>query len=424
MSLVSVLNTNLSSTIKPILKIPRFSDIPFSPSSLFSNGEQGVWYDPSDISTLFQDDAGSIAVTASGQPLGSILDKSINANHATQSIASRRLTYTDAPDRLVLDKVDDAIVIEIPTGGFVGSLVVATDEGTASYGVDIPAGNYTLGGQNFAGDSINGVLLREGSVSASDLAKVEQVFVANGSTASYVGATNFNSYWRDRTDITVFPLIDTSSGTSFFGTWRNCSSIEIFILIDTSSGTDFFATWLGCSSLTSFPLIDTSSGTDFSATWFSCSNLTSFPLIDTSSGTNFVQTWYGCSNLTSFPLIDVSSGTNFTFAWRDCSSLTSFPLLDVSSGTNFFAAWRGCSSLTSFPANFFDNCQATNFSRAFEGTNLSQESIDGILTSINSNGTSNGTFDQSGDSAPSSIGEAAITDLRNRGWTITVTGGF
>jgi len=33
-------------------------------------------------------------------------------------------------------------------------------------------------------------------------------------------------------------------------------------------------------------------------------------------------------------------------------------------------------------------------------------------------------FDQSGGSAPSSTGEAAITTLRSRGWTVTVTGGF
>lgn len=44
--------------------------------SLFSAGEQGVWYDPSDLSTLFQDSAGTIPVTAVGQPVGLILDKS------------------------------------------------------------------------------------------------------------------------------------------------------------------------------------------------------------------------------------------------------------------------------------------------------------------------------------------------------------
>src|SRR5678815_1984037 len=120
---------------------------------------------------------------------------------------------------------------------------------------------------------------------------------------------------------------------------------------------------------------------------------------------NAYQEW---EHITDFPLIDTSSGTDFQNTWRSCSGLTSFPELDVSSGTNFTSAWRACRSLESFPANFFDNCLATNFTLAFYATNLSQESIDGILVSINSNSTSNGTFRQSGGSAPSAVGQAAI----------------
>lgn len=48
----------------------------WSPSSLFANSEVGVWYDPSDLSTMFQDSAGTVPVTADGQPVGLILDKS------------------------------------------------------------------------------------------------------------------------------------------------------------------------------------------------------------------------------------------------------------------------------------------------------------------------------------------------------------
>ena len=47
----------------------------FSPSSLFSSGEQGVWYDPSDLTTMFQDDT-SAAPAVIGQPVGLMLDKS------------------------------------------------------------------------------------------------------------------------------------------------------------------------------------------------------------------------------------------------------------------------------------------------------------------------------------------------------------
>ena len=48
----------------------------FSPKALFAAGEQGVWYDPSDLTTLYQDAAGTTPVTAMEQPVGLMLDKS------------------------------------------------------------------------------------------------------------------------------------------------------------------------------------------------------------------------------------------------------------------------------------------------------------------------------------------------------------
>lgn len=63
----------------------RHSPFRFNPATLFAGGVQGTWYDPSDLSTLFQDAAGTIPVTAAGDPVGRILDKSGNGNHATQA---------------------------------------------------------------------------------------------------------------------------------------------------------------------------------------------------------------------------------------------------------------------------------------------------------------------------------------------------
>jgi hypothetical protein len=58
------------------LALTRAGFLTFSPSSLFTAGEQGVWYDPSDTATLFQDSAGTTPVTAVEQPVGLMLDKS------------------------------------------------------------------------------------------------------------------------------------------------------------------------------------------------------------------------------------------------------------------------------------------------------------------------------------------------------------
>jgi hypothetical protein len=38
--------------------------------SLFASSEQGFVYDPNDLSTMFQDSAGTTPVTAVGQPVG------------------------------------------------------------------------------------------------------------------------------------------------------------------------------------------------------------------------------------------------------------------------------------------------------------------------------------------------------------------
>lgn len=65
----------------------------FSPAELFANGEQGAWYDPSDLSTLFQDAAGTTPVTSHGDPVGLVLDKSGNGRNLTQSTTAARPVY-------------------------------------------------------------------------------------------------------------------------------------------------------------------------------------------------------------------------------------------------------------------------------------------------------------------------------------------
>ncbi|MGB2246149.1 MAG: hypothetical protein ACPH3N_00690 [Alcanivorax sediminis] len=67
--------------------------IPFDPLSLFANGEQGAWYDPSDLTTLYQDSAGTTPVTIDGDPVGLMLDKSGNGNDASQATASLKPIY-------------------------------------------------------------------------------------------------------------------------------------------------------------------------------------------------------------------------------------------------------------------------------------------------------------------------------------------
>lgn len=130
--------------------------VPFNPKKLFRNGEQGVHYDPSDLSTLFQDSAGTTPVTAVEQPVGRMLDKSGRGNHAFQTTAIDRpilrnrynlLTKTEQFHDAAWTKTDctvDADFTTDPLGGMAadrvteGTTNTATTNATCTVAVAVP----------------------------------------------------------------------------------------------------------------------------------------------------------------------------------------------------------------------------------------------------------------------------------------------
>ncbi len=88
-----------------------FTGAAFTPAQLFVPLQAGVWYDPSDASTLWQDSARTTPVTAHGDPVGCIDDKSGNGKHAIQATAAARPLYqADATGKyLLFDGVDDRL---------------------------------------------------------------------------------------------------------------------------------------------------------------------------------------------------------------------------------------------------------------------------------------------------------------------------
>jgi hypothetical protein len=72
----------------------------FSPAFLFTASEPGVWFDPSDFSTMFQDSLGLTPVTAQGQTVGLMLDKSkglaLGAENGAQAVSSVTFDTGDA----------------------------------------------------------------------------------------------------------------------------------------------------------------------------------------------------------------------------------------------------------------------------------------------------------------------------------------
>jgi len=266
-------------------------------ASLFAGGQQGAWFDPSTLGTLFQDTAAATAITGAGQSVARINDRSGRDNHGIQDTASKRPTYQTAPARLALDKIDDVMLVTVPAGGWTGTMVLATDVGTASYEVTIPAGAYEIGGRDngkyFPGGALVGQVIRNGSLTSGEKAAAEAEMVANGAVASYGAVTNMALFWRNRAEVTQFPLIDTSACTNLTSAWESCSN-QVTV-----------------------PSYDTSSVNNFRSAWYANSNIVTMTLLDTSSGSGFVLTWANCTSLTNFPanFFDDISGGDFDYAF-------------------------------------------------------------------------------------------------------------
>lgn len=397
----------------------------WTPAEIFRDGQKGFWYEPSDIATLSQDAAGLVPVTSNKDPIGRMKDKSGNNVDAVQSVSARRMMYKVSPPRFLSDNVDDEFIVDVPAGGWTGEMIIATDVGTATYKTSLPAGQYLLNSKLLPRSGIIGALFRENEFTDNEKSAITKYFVSKGAVESYINTPNFSSMW-DRSSLTNFPYIDTSGAENISSAWERCQQLTSFPKFDFSNVKQALRAWSDCIEMTEFLSTDFSKLEVFTYAWYRCKKLTDFPLIDTSSAIYLYQTWQDCSGLTSFPPINTSKVYGFSNAWGGCKGLVSFPFIDTSSGYAFGGAWRNCSNLENIPLSMFDNIKGGDFLGAFASTNLSQVSIDGILTSLVTSGVATGTrrFDQSGGSAPSEVGKAAIDTLRSRGWTVSVTGGY
>lgn len=110
--------------------------LPFNPASLFSQGEEGVLFDPSDLSSMYQGRTGTTAA-AVGSPVGQLLDKSGNGNHAIAPSDAARpiLARVPATGRRNLltrtEEFDNAVWIKAPNVSVTANTDVAPD-GTLS----------------------------------------------------------------------------------------------------------------------------------------------------------------------------------------------------------------------------------------------------------------------------------------------------
>jgi len=272
----------------------------FSPISLFANNEQGAWYDPSDLTTLYQDSAGTTPVAEDGDPVGLMLDKSGNGNDASQSVSSARMLFSGG--YLVPDGVDDNI--DIPLGsGFIGDCAIILDTGPIFGSIDTKTDGqwqYTKNAAYIPDGGIRAILVLDRAFTEQEKQQIIGFYSDSIISAPSTAASAF----RARTDLTELDISHSDYGQV----------------------TNATLAFYGCSSLTAPPDVSGwTQVTNAGSTFRSCSSLTTPP--DVSGWTQVTNASYvfsGCSSLITPP--DVSGWTQVTNAgstFRSCSSLTS-----------------------------------------------------------------------------------------------------
>lgn len=113
-----------------------------------------------------------------------------------------------------------------------------------------------------------------------------------------------------------------------------------------STQTDLSSKYWADNQLSIFPLVDTSSATDMSSMFISCSQLTDIPLLNTSNVTSMSTMFNYCSALRTIPQFDTSNVASMGYMFDGCSNLTTVPVLDTSAVFNMDYMFNGCNNLS------------------------------------------------------------------------------
>lgn len=100
-----------SNTFTKVLTLPTANANPIS--GLFNSGEKGIYFDLNDLSTMYQDAAGTIPVTAIGQNVGCIKSKYGNFQWKRDTIDNQAKLYKDSvtgANYILNDGIDDAYI--------------------------------------------------------------------------------------------------------------------------------------------------------------------------------------------------------------------------------------------------------------------------------------------------------------------------
>lgn len=167
----------------------------FNPRQFFTANEQGIWLDPSDFSTLYQDAAGTTPVTAVGQPVGLALDKRLGLALGAELVSNPgpfTATAGWTGSAAALSVSAGALVVTNSIGGTFAKAQgsIATVAGKF-YSVQYTAGAHTsaTAGALWIGTSVGGNQLL--ALSGTNGTRKTAVFLAQGTTTyiQFIGSS-------------------------------------------------------------------------------------------------------------------------------------------------------------------------------------------------------------------------------------------
>ena len=424
MSILHTLTSPLTAPLTSPLTARRGGGGSWLPTELFQSGEQGAWYDPSDSSTMFQDAAGTTPVTAVGQPVGRILDKSGRGNHAAQATTTKRPILPAAGYRLRSDFVDDALPVTLPA--FDGEVWVNTPYGhymttrSASTATDyrLPLNDATE------------IIIRAGTTTQEQRDALSAYF-GNGKAPygsimlSPDTSIGINSYavgaetpavirYIGANGVSVEKTYPTGNVTTTYDLAADGLTAPVAMIL-LNTGARYF--YCNSNQLTgSIPSL--SANTALTSFYCHVNQLTgSIP----SLSANTALTSFQCNtNQLTGSIPSLSSNTALTSFQCNANQLTgSIPSLSSNTALTTFYCYNN--QLTDAEAGFAVAPSLGNFQA--QNNNLTAAAVNTILAAFVAAGrtSANGvvTLNLGGNAAPTGQGLTDKTTLQSRGWTVT-----
>ena len=201
----------------------------------------------------------------------------------------------------------------------------------------------------------------------------------------------YNLQWKGVLD---FAGLDTSKVVDMNNAFSTVWVTEIKNL-DTSNVVDMGYIFESCNSL-NIPQLNTSKVVNMQGMFYYCGKLTTIPQMDTSNVINMGHMFNYCTSLTTIPQLDTSKVINMTFMFYNCMKLITIPQMDTSNVYDMSNMFCYCEKLTTVPqmdisnvgdmVSMFGSCYSLTEVK-FKGKPLSTLRVDGMFSSIKTNGT-------------------------------------